>query len=106
MASREPLTLTSAEVHALAERLRSRTRRPSNLTDSLPPGRWYTWWPNCKPCVVRSSAPRRARPTWPTISANCFLIERHTIGAPSRSGLTDNASAGPASAPLSHQTIR
>ena len=115
MASREPTTLTSGEVRALAERLRARATSvvlsdaPSQQSDGiLAAGQWYTSWPNCKRCVVRSSAPRRAHPTWPTISANCFLIEGRIIAAPSRFGLTDecNRWARPRLATLPHQTIR
>src|SRR6266853_60269 len=74
------------------------TRRPNNLTVSLPPGRWRNWWPNCKPCAARSSAPRRAHPTWLTISANFLVIEGRMIGVPSWSDSTDEHSARPASA--------
>src|SRR5206468_772168 len=65
------------------------TCRPSNLTDSLPPGRWRIWWPNCKLCVVKSNASHRAHRTWPTISANCLVIEGRVIRAPSQSGSID-----------------
>jgi hypothetical protein len=50
--------------------------------------------PNCKRYVVRSSVPRRAHPTWPDISANCLVIEGRLIGAPSRSGSTDERKRG------------
>jgi len=59
-------------------------RRPNNLTGSCLGGR-VPWWPNCKLCLVRSSAPRRAHPTPMSHHPppNCFLIDGRTIAATS-----------------------
>jgi hypothetical protein len=71
MASREPPTLTSAEVHALAERLRSRATSvmlhdaPSQQSDGLLAAGALVHLVAKLQTLVRSIAPRRGHPNGP-----------------------------------------